>query len=44
MDTFLITNLRKYSFIPGDKNSTRPLIITSEIQKGQAILPKTLVL
>ena len=27
-----------------DKNSTRPLVITSEIQKGRVILPKALVL
>ena len=25
---------------PGDKNSTRPLVITSEIKKGRVILPK----
>ena len=28
----------------GDKNSTRPLLITSEILKGRVILPKALVL
>ena len=27
-----------------DKNSTRPLVITSEIKKGQVIPPKALVL
>ena len=28
----------------GDKNSTCPLVITSEIKKEQAVLPKALVL
>ena len=26
--------------LPGDKNSTRPLVIVSEILKGRVILPK----
>ena len=30
--------------VAGDKNSTRPLVITSEIWKGRVILPKALVL
>ena len=30
--------------VPGDKNSTSPLVITSEIQKERLILPKALVL
>ena len=29
---------------PGDKNSTHPLVIMSEIWKGRVILPKALVL
>ena len=34
----------RHDSAPGDKNSTRPLVITSEIYKGQALLPKALVL
>ena len=52
MATFLRQNLRvciidldqHHTEYPGDKNSTHPLFITSEISKGQVILSKALVL
>ena len=34
-----LTKLLTYFHDPRDKNSTRPLVITSEIEKGQVILP-----
>ena len=37
-------SLSKGLFHAGDKNSTRPLITTSDIQKGQVILAKALIL
>ena len=44
-DTVIFTRIKlKFSHNTGGKNSTRLLVITSEIYKGQVILPKALVL
>ena len=47
--TISIVSLRRfiispYVHHPGDKNSTRPLVITSEIKEGRVILSKALIL